>query len=181
METHFSALVGKEACFSAHFEPETGFSALVATDRRFSALAETGFSALVATDRQFSALAETGFSALVATDRRFSALVEVETHVCFLVEAEPCFPVHLLLHFHFLEVRRTSADGARGGSEGVASCGGCDVILMATCAAFAMGGLCGCRAALAKAVCAASAVRGKCQSRGPVSSRQPERRGWPLG
>ena len=87
-----------ETCFSAHVEPETGFGALMATDRRVSALAET----------------------------EFSALVETETCFCFLVEAETCFSVHLLLHFRFLEVRLmlTSADGARGGSGGLPAAAG---------------------------------------------------------
>ena len=123
------------------------------------------------------------FSALVETETGLSALVEMETCFCFLVDAEICFSVHLLLHCLFLEVRLTftSADGARGGSGGVASCGGCDDVSTATCAASAVDWMCGCGEALAKAVWAASAVSGKCQRRGPVSSRQPERRGWPSG
>ena len=77
---------------------------------------ETHFSALVET--------ETGFSALVETEIRFSALVETETRFCFLAETETCFSVCLLLHFRFLGVRLTSADGVRGGGGGMGSCGG---------------------------------------------------------
>ncbi len=144
---------------------------------------ETRFSALVEAETSFSALVETetGFSAFAETEIRFSALVEMETCFCFLVETETCFSVHLLLHFHFLGVRLTSADGSRGGGGGIDSCGGCDAVLTATCAASAVGGMCGFGDALAKAICAASSVSGKCQRRGPVSSYQPERRGWPSG
>jgi hypothetical protein len=61
------------------------------------------------------------------------------------------------------------------------SCGGCNAVSTATCAASAVSGMGGCGDALSKAICAASAVSGKCQRRGPVSSRQPERRVWPSG
>ena len=154
------------ACWCCLPVAETHFSALLETDRWFSALLETGFSALLETDRWFSALLETCFSALVETDRRFSALVETGSSA--LVEADA--RVRLLLHCRFLGVRGV-----------IDSCGGCDAVSTATCAAYAVGGMCGCGDALAKAICAASAVSGKCQRHGPVSSRQPERRGLPSG
>ena len=137
---------------------------------RFSALVETetGLSALVET--------ETGFRFLV-----FRALMEPETGLSALVETDTWFWVRRGRQVRFLGGRLKVADRAHGGGGGVDSCGVCDVVLTATCAASAVGWMCGCRDALAKAVCAASAVRGKCQRRGPVSSRQPERRGWPSG
>ena len=171
----------RDACRCCLPAAETHFSALVETDRRFSALVETGFSALVETDRRFSALVETGFSALVEADRRFSALVETETRFCFLMEADTCFSVDLLLHFRFLGVRLTSADRARGGGGVIDSCGGCDAVSTATYAASAVSEMGTCGDALSKTTCAASAVSGKCQRRGPVSSRHPVRMGCPLG
>ena len=158
---------------------ETHFSALLETAGRFSVLLETGFSVLLATDRRFSVLLETGFSVLLETDRRFSVLLE--TGFCFLVESETCCLVRRRLQFRFLGGRLKVAAGTHGGGGGVDSCGVCDVVSTATCAAAVVGWMCGCGDALAKAVCAASAVSGKCQRRGPVSSRQPERRGWPSG
>ena len=132
-----------ETCFSALVEiisALVGFSALVEI---FSAL--VGFSALVEMETSFSALVEakTGFSALLAPEIRFSALVETET----------CFLVRRRLHCRFLGVRLTSADGARGGGGGIDSGGGCEAVLPATCAAAAVGGICGCGDALAKAIC----------------------------
>ncbi len=112
------------------------------------------FSALVESGTRFSALveAETGFSALVETETSFSALVETEILFSALVETETCFSVHLLLHFHFLGVQLTSADRARRGGGGIDSCGRCDAVSTAMCAASAMGGMCGCGDALATAI-----------------------------
>ena len=124
---------------------------------------------------------ETGFRFLVEAEPGFSALAETETGFRFLVDTETCFSVRRRLQFRFLGGRLKVAGGGHGGGGGVDSCGVCDVVSTAMCAASAVGWMCGCGDALAKAVCAASAVSGKCQRRGPVSSRQPERRGWPSG
>ena len=116
-------------------ETETWFSALLETLERFSALVDTKthFSALVET--------KTRFSALVETETRVSALVEEETHFHSLVETETCFSVRLLHLFCFLGGWLTSAGGACGDGGGMDSCGGCNAILNATCAAFAVSGL----------------------------------------
>ena len=124
-------------------------------------MAETHFSALVETDRRVSALVETGLSALVEADRRLSAFVERETRFYFLVEADTCFAVHLLLHFRFLGVWLTSADGARGGGGVINGCGGCDAVSTATYAASAVSEMGACGDALSKTTCGASAVSGK--------------------
>ena len=114
--------MGTETWFSALVEMLGCFSALVDTKTRFSALVET----------------KTRFSALVETETRFSALVEGETHLRSLVETETCFSVRLLHLFHFLGGRLTSAGGACGGGDGMDSCGGCNAVSKATCAAFAV-------------------------------------------
>ena len=161
--------------FSALVETETGLSALVETETGFRFLV---FRALVEPETGLSALVEmeSGFRFLV-----FRALMEPETGFSALVETETWFLVRRRLQFRFLGGRLKVAGGAHRGGGGVDSCGGCDVVSTATCAASAVDWMCGCGDALAKAVCAASAVSGKCQRRGPVSSRQPERRGWPSG
>ena len=106
-------------------ETETWFSALLETLERFSALVDT----------------KTHFSALVETETRVSALVEGETHFHSLVETETSFLVGLLHLFCFLGGRLTSAGRACGDGGRMDSCGGCDAILKATCAAFVVRGL----------------------------------------
>ena len=136
----FSALLG----FSALVECSSALLVLV-----FSAL--PGFSALM---EIFSALL--GFSAPVEFFSAllvFSALLAPEVHFSALMESDTCFLVRRRLHCHFLGVRLTSADGARGGGGGIDSGGGCEAVLPATCAAAAVGGICGCGDALAKAIC----------------------------
>ena len=97
----------------------------------------------------FSALVEF-FSALLV----FSALLAPEVHFSALMESDTCFLVRRRLHCCFLGVvRLTSADGARGGGGGIDSGGRCEAVLPATCAAAAVGGICGCGDALAKAIC----------------------------
>ena len=145
---------------------DTHFSALLETDRRFSALAETGFSALLETDRRFSALVKAGFSALLETDRRFNALMG--TGFSALLEADA--RVRLLLYCRFLGVRGV-----------IDSCGGCNAVSTATYAASAVSEMGICGNALSKTTCAASAVNGKCQRCGPVSFRHPVRMGCPSG
>jgi len=184
-ETGLSALVETETgfrflVFGALVETETGLSALVETETGFRFL---DFRALVETETGFRFLV---FGALVETETGFRfldfrALVETETGLSALVEMGTWFWVRRGLQFRFLGGWLKVAGGANRGGGGVDSCGGCDVVSMATCAASAVDWMCGCGEALAKAVWAASAVSGKCQRRGPVSSRQPERRGWPSG